>query len=75
MPVFPARTPDAIVFGAFFILAGWFFLDIFEFSPPLLKEAPKASLVLGAVLLVAGMGRLAMRRRTDGAAGNTDKEK
>ncbi len=57
MALFPEKTPDEIVFGVFFILAGIFFYRIFELSP-LLNYLPKISLVAGALFLGYGIFRL-----------------
>jgi hypothetical protein len=51
MPVFPEKSPDEIVFGAFFVLAGIFFYRIFELNP-LLNYLPKISIGVGIVFLL-----------------------
>ena len=57
MALFPEKTPDEIVFGVFFILAGIFFYKIFELSP-LLNYLPKISLIAGVLFLAYGLFRL-----------------
>ncbi len=63
MPVFPEKTPDQIVFGTFFILAGVFFFRIFELDP-ILNYVPRISLVVGAGFLLYGFFRLLKKKES-----------
>lgn len=53
MAVFPKKTPDEIVFGLFFILAGIFFYRIFELNP-LMNYLPRLSIIAGVCFLIYG---------------------
>ena len=61
MAVFPRRTPDQIVYGTFFVLAGIFFYRIFELNP-ILNYVPRISVVVGVAFFVYGGFRLLKRK-------------